>query len=347
MERSTPRAGTRASTGTWCAGCGDEIVGDHCVECGDSALLDGRYRLTRRLGGGSWGEVWLAHDVQTGASVAIKELPLGRAREAKERELMLREVAVLAQLDHPRVPTYHRHLETGRAKHRRLWIVEQHVDGQNLAHAGRQRPDEHAVLAVLDEVLEVLEYLHTRCPPVIHRDVKPENLVRHVDGRLFLVDFGAVRDRLRGTLGGSTLGIGTFGYMAPEALAGDASARSDLYSVGATAFYLFSGRSPAEVDGGPGRGLDWRAHVQVSDGTAALLADLLAVDPSARPASATHVRARIAELLRPRPATRPRADLAPKAASGWETALQVLGVVFLVGAIAAILQAIFGGSKRS
>ena len=95
-------------------------------------------------------------------------------------------------------------------------------------------------------LLGVLGYLHTLNPPVVHRDIKPDNVIRGEDGRLWVVDFGAVRD-FSTTMGGGSTVVGTYGYMAPEQFRGQAIPASDIYAVAATMLHLMTGRSPHEL----------------------------------------------------------------------------------------------------
>jgi hypothetical protein len=97
------------------------------------------------------------------------------------------------------------------------------------------------------QVLEILNYLHRLNPPVIHRDIKPQNIIRQSDGQLFLVDFGAVQDMYRHTLLKSGTFVGTYGYMPPEQFRGKAYFSSDLYGLGATLLFLLTHRSPADL----------------------------------------------------------------------------------------------------
>src|SRR5690606_3127387 len=157
------------------------------------------------------------------------------------------------------------------------------------------------VLDVVDELLGVLAYLHALAPPIIHRDLKPANVLRRtVDGRLVLVDFGAVRDAMQDLeLGGSTI-TGTFGYMAPEQFRGDAVPATDLYGVGALAVCLLTRREPHTLLGPSGR-LEWEAHTRVDPVLATLLHRLLEPDPRRRPADAVQVRRWIGSVRRAPP----------------------------------------------
>ena len=157
---------------------------------------------------------------------------------------------------------------------------------------------------MIEAICRILTYLHTRSPPIIHRDLKPENVMRRPDGSLVLLDFGAVKDAPQEAVGGVTI-AGTFGYMAPEQLMGQANARSDLYALGVMAITMLTRKSPIEL-------LDERHELQwslehISAPTQALLGMLTARDQRARPVDATNARraARAARkaLSSPQPTT--------------------------------------------
>ncbi len=248
------------------------------------------------LGRGRSGTTFRAVRVADGAEVAIKEMPLRRAETGKARALFQREARVLAQLRHPQIPRHIEDFVAGRGKAAAIFLVEELVDGVDLAREmeGR-RHDEADVLDVLAGILPVLTYLHGRSPAVIHRDLKPRNVMRRIDGQLVLLDFGAVRDEaVDSELGGSTV-AGTFGYMAPEQFRGDATAASDLYGVGALAVALLTRREPHTLADVAGR-VRWRAHATVSPGLAALLDRLLDRDMDRRPRSAEAVLEEVRRL---------------------------------------------------
>ncbi|MEQ1502492.1 MAG: serine/threonine-protein kinase [Myxococcota bacterium] len=299
--------------GTICATCAEATDDDDdaCRGCGADPRLDGRYRLVRAIGRGAAGTTWEAVRLADGARVAIKETVLRREDADKAHQLAEREARVLRQLAHPAIPAFVEHLRTGTGRTRSLWLVQQYVDGVDLARGlADHRYTEAEVLAVLDGLCGVLGYLHGLSPPVLHRDLKPSNVIRTADGALVLVDFGSVRDALASELGGSTV-AGTFGFMAPEQFAGDASPRSDLYGLGALAVALLTREDPAKLHTPDGR-IAWRTRAVVGAGTAALLDDLLAPNPLLRPASVTAVRERLRRTsARPRPqlaAARPPAS---------------------------------------
>ena len=265
----------------------------------DGPLLGGRYRLGPRLGKGSQGDIFLAQDTQAkGAAereVIVKRLtPRGTW---KSFELFEREGKVLGQLRHAGVPRLFATIEEPPGTFN---LVMQRAPGEDLrAIAARRRFSELELRDVLVRCLEILDYLHTRAPAVIHRDLKPSNIVRAPDGRVSLVDFGGVLDAARDK-GGSTI-VGTFGYMAPEQLHGQAVPATDLYALGATIVALAGGVEPEDV---PRKGLrmDLARHLPHLE---PVLRDALAAmtdpDPDKRPQRAREVVALLARS-KPRPA---------------------------------------------
>ncbi|MDB4941566.1 MAG: Serine/threonine kinase [Labilithrix sp.] len=236
-------------------------------------LRSGRYTLIRTLGSGSQAETFEARDNGVGTEapapgqlsenfaryvararrgdeapgaggrVAIKSFHVGRAKAWKDVELAEREASTLASLRHPNLPRYLEHFEEDGA----LYLVMEMVEGDNLASLRAQGRISSVVevTRMLADIGEALRYLHGRAPAVVHRDIKPGNVIRRLDGSYALVDFGAVRDRLKPE-GGSTV-VGTFGFMAPEQFQGRASPRSDLYGLAATALVMLTGMQPEDL----------------------------------------------------------------------------------------------------
>jgi serine/threonine protein kinase len=261
----------------------------------------GRYRVVGVLGEGAQAETLEAVDTENGRHVAVKRFVVRGAQSWKDVELAEREARVLAQLTHPKLPRYLDAFEEDGA----LFLVMEKVEGESLA-ALRKRGktlDRNEVLRLLAELGEIFEYLHDRAPPIIHRDVKPGNVIRRPDGSFSLVDFGSVRDSLKPE-GGSTV-VGTFGYMAPEQFQGRALPQSDVYSLGATALAVLTGRDPESL---PHRGLaiDVPAVLGHDRPLADVLSRMLDPDPDRRP---PRVRPLLASL--PTDAPRQPATLEP------------------------------------
>ncbi|KAL4458937.1 hypothetical protein ABPG75_013802 [Micractinium tetrahymenae] len=214
-------------------------------------LLGRQYEVAELLGRGGNGVTYLCRDTASGRDVAVKCLSLRSLKDWKQLELFEREAKVLESLQHPGIPRYLASFEQDTDQDRGFFLVQEAAEGRSLADMVRSgwRADETEVSRIAAELLGILQYLGSRRPPVIHRDVKPENIViegGRTGGRVFLVDFGGVQaaaataeDSL-----GSTI-VGTYGYMAPEQFRGAASTASDLYGLGGTLLFLLSGRPPS------------------------------------------------------------------------------------------------------
>ncbi|WP_310427106.1 serine/threonine-protein kinase [Chamaesiphon sp. VAR_48_metabat_135_sub] len=204
-----------------------------------------RYQLIDILGRGGVGITYLSRDLETDRIVAIKALSLKRAKDWKAIELFDREAKILSQLNHPAIPQYIDSFQLDTEIDRQYYIVQTLAEGQSLFDAIESgwTPTINEVKDIAAQVLEILTYLHTLNPPVIHRDLKPQNLIRNDDGKIYLVDFGAVQDTYYTVTGGSTV-VGTYGYMAPEQFRGQAYLSTDLYGLGTTLLYLLTGTDP-------------------------------------------------------------------------------------------------------
>ncbi|MEA5419551.1 serine/threonine-protein kinase [Spirulina sp. CCNP1310] len=224
-----------------------------------------RYQVVTVLGQGSMGTTYAAVDEQTRQRVAIKVVSLRQVSEWKVLDLFEREARVLATLQHPGIPQYVDYFQLDTPDDRRFYLVQELVEGESLEKLRSQgwQPTEEEVKAIAFQVLEILTYLHGLTPPVIHRDLKPDNLIRDPNGRIVLVDFGAVQDIYRTTLSHSGTFVGTVGYMPPEQFRGQAQLASDLYSLGATLVFLLCGQSPAELPQKRMK-LDFRSEINVS-----------------------------------------------------------------------------------
>lgn len=211
-------------------------------------VLQGRYRLLRPLGRGGAGSVWLGEDLRlAGKRWAIKEIiraETGKEQEARRR--FRREAGLLSELSDPRLPqVVDFFTEEGRD-----YLVMELVEGQTLrqvVEAGGPVPETEALRWGL-EMARALDYLHRRDPPVVFRDLKPDNVIVTAEGAVKLVDFGLARP-----LGPrrDTAAAGSIGYTAPEQWEDPARAdvRADLYSLGATMYFLLTGRTPSPVYG--------------------------------------------------------------------------------------------------
>ena len=182
----------------------------------------------------------------------------------------------------------------------------------------QRRYTESEVLALMSELLDVLAYLHRLSPPVIHRDIKPANIMRRPDGSLALIDFGSVRDVIRDAQTGGSTVAGTFGFMAPEQFAGEATPATDIYGLGATAIALLSRQDPATLHQRSGQ-FEWQQAVSLSPAARDLLAEMVSLDPAQRPVDTRALQARIqgiksGRIQAPRSAPRPAVASRPTGA---------------------------------
>ncbi len=229
-----------------------------------------KYSRREFLVQGGMGTTYKAVD-QEGQPVLLKELHLRlppgmSADEAwKGYDLFEREGRILQQLSHPHLPRFiesYSQQENGETK---FFLVQQYLPHQNLEQylrSGKVFTEEEAVLYAR-QLLGILDYLHTQIPPIVHRDIKPNNiLLDEQEKKVYLVDFGSVGFDLAKTVGGSTM-LGTPGYAPLEQLVGKAVPASDIYSLGATLFRLLARKEP--TDSLTGIRLDVRSHVRASD----------------------------------------------------------------------------------
>ncbi|MEM6436055.1 MAG: serine/threonine-protein kinase, partial [Cyanobacteria bacterium P01_D01_bin.115] len=239
-------------------------------------LVQARYQIMNVLGRGGSGITYRAEDAFTGRQVALKELSLKGLNDWKKLELFEREARVLEDLDHPAIPNYVDYFQVDTADNRLFYIAQEIAEGQSLAElvAAGERFSETEVERIAAAVLAVLQYLHGLNPPIIHRDIKPQNLIRGNDGCIYLVDFGAVQTAYReATAFGSTV-VGTYGYMAPEQFRGQAYPTTDLYGLGTTLLNLLTHQNPGDL---PQKRLmiDFRPVITVSERFADWLDGLL------------------------------------------------------------------------
>ncbi|WP_406673064.1 protein kinase [Nonomuraea sp. N2-4H] len=210
--------------------------------------VSNRYRLLEPIGEGGMGVVWRAYDELLDRTVAIKEVRYTGVGDAKRAELnrrTIREARAAGRLDHPSVIVIHDVVE----EDGRPWIVMQLVRSRSLARVisedGPLRPEQAAVIG--GRVLDALRAAHAT--GVLHRDVKPENVLLADDGRVVLTDFGIAALETEGGLTATGGLVGTPAYMPPERLNGEpARPESDLWSLGATLYAAVEGRPPFKRD---------------------------------------------------------------------------------------------------
>jgi len=264
------------------------------------STVQDRYRVDHLIGQGGFGAVYEAVDERLGRRVALKQLLRISDRISRQFE---REARLLANLDHPALPSVIDHFSTPNGQ----FLVMQYVRGTDLADQLAQRGAPFPLAQVLlwgDQVLDVLHYLHSLQPPIVHRDIKPQNMKLKADGTIMLLDFGLAKgfagESPPSTTESSLLAY-TKGYAPPEQIEGTGTdARSDLYALGATLHCLLTNVLPVEaamrlLAEARGRPDPLRPAHEVSpavpEDLSGVLEQALALEPDRRPASADQMRA--------------------------------------------------------
>ena len=260
-------------------------------------VLEGRYELGPRIARGGTATVYRALDTRLQRVVAVKLMHPHLAEDPVAAERFVREARAAARLSHPHVVSV---LDQGHAPDGLPYLVMEHVDGETLRDRLRRRGalSPHEALEVLEPVLDGLAAAHRA--GLVHRDVKPENVLIARTGRVTVADFGLTRAVDQHTASGTVLG--TVGYASPELVTGRwVDTRADVYSAGIVLFELLAGRRP--FAGAPLAVARAHAEGHVPDlrsldpgipaGLARLVVRATSRDPHGRPADAGRFRADI------------------------------------------------------
>lgn len=266
-----------------------------CAKCGKllpGTVLQTRYQVRSVLSGGGQGAIYLAQALRFGNDQCIvKELRESFADPSERQsaiQMFQSEANMLQRLNHQQIPKVMDRFE----EHGKQYIVMAYVQGETL-EAVLQRegspglPEEH-VLGWVDQICEVLEYLHSQNPPVIFRDLKPSNVMLGPDGHIGLIDFGISRFFKPGQTS-DTWNLGTAGYAPPEQFGkGQTDVRSDVYALGAMAHQLLTGRDPSITlfQFPPLR----KVNSSISGDIEAVIGKALALDPANRYQSIREMR---------------------------------------------------------
>jgi serine/threonine protein kinase len=273
-------------------------------------LVKQRYEIKQTVGRGGFGTTYLTKDLDRfNESCVLKELNLPSKNlfdsefdnelDTAER-LFKREAQVLLSLQHPGIPKLHAYFHENNYS----YLVQDFIPGHTLAEEvenNKRTFDEKEARQILIELTDILEYLHQQNPPIIHRDIKPQNLMRHARGRLLLIDFGAVCQSANHN-NKRTL-IGSPGYSPPEQIAGHPVPQSDLYAAGATILRLLTGLHPSQLFNSKSRQMEWQSSTQISPKFAGIIKQLVSQDFSLRIPTATELKERLQELTDEKPRT--------------------------------------------
>lgn len=215
-----------------------------------NTMIQGRYLVVHLIGKGGMGEVYLAVDQRLGSAVALKRTSF--ADDESLAAAFEREAKILARLRHPVLPKVSDHF----AEDGELYLIMEHISGDDLSKrletAGKPFPVSW-VMFWADQLLDALSYLHSHEPPIIHRDIKPQNLKLTDENHIILLDFGLSKDTANKAMpskpGTSGSVVGYTPHFAPmEQIRGTGTnARSDIYSLSATLYQLMTNAVPADA----------------------------------------------------------------------------------------------------
>jgi eukaryotic-like serine/threonine-protein kinase len=216
----------------------------------EGTVLNNRYEIVRKIGGGGMGAVYLASDNNLGGVLrAVKEMVQAHIEEDQQEKAVndfKRESMILSTLDHPSIPTIYDYFYD--AEEGRFYLVMKYISGGDLASKLRSSADGKVEELIVTEwaiqLTDVLNYLHNQPSTIVYRDLKPSNIMLDGNsGRVMLIDFGIARNISQKEEKGVTA-VGTMGYAPPELFSGNVEPRSDIYSLGSTLFHLLTGADP-------------------------------------------------------------------------------------------------------
>lgn len=210
------------------------------------SLVDGKYKILNKVGQGGMSVVYLAMNEKANKQWAVKEVRKDGIRDFEVvKQGLVAETDILKKLSHPNLPSIIDVIDTEES----FIIIMDYIQGNSLNKALEEfgaQPQEN-VIAWAKQLCDVLNYLHTRTPAIIYRDMKPANIMLKPDGNVTLIDFGTAREYKEKNLADTTC-LGTVGYAAPEQFGGmgQTDARTDIYCLGATLYHLVTGMNPCE-----------------------------------------------------------------------------------------------------
>ncbi len=210
-------------------------------------LIDGKYRILKKIGEGGMSAVYLAEDIRLERLRAVKKaVKSGRSEEGYYELSIMAEANILKKLKSPYLPEIFDIVE----EEGFLYIVMEYIEGVTLGEILKKdgAVSQETVIKWAIQLCSVLIYLHSQQPPIIYRDLKPENIMLRNDGRIKLIDFGIARE-YKYENNNDTMCLGTKGYAAPEQFGrkGQTDNRTDIYCLGVTLYHLLTGKNPCEA----------------------------------------------------------------------------------------------------
>jgi tRNA A-37 threonylcarbamoyl transferase component Bud32 len=261
-------------------------------------LQEGRFEIAGQIGGGGQGMAYLAVDKQATAEqaseIVLKEyiLPVHRGQQVLQATIdkLEQEAAILRKINHNNIV----HLLDSFVEDHRGYLVMDYITGRSLKDlvAAEGSQPEHAILPIALQICDVLTYLHTLAPPIVHRDLTPDNLILQNDGVVKLVDFN-VAHQLESAATATV--VGKHCYIPPEQFRGRPTAQSDLYALGCTLYYMLVGEEPEPLTQSRPR----LKNANISEDLNDIIAIATALDATKRYPSAEALRADLLQICPP------------------------------------------------
>ena len=243
-------------------------------------VLDGKYEILKQIGKGGMSIVYLAMDKRLNKQWAVKEIR--KTASGKNNEVvvnsLLAEANLMKRLDHPALPRIVDIIDNGQT----IYVIMDYIEGESLGKILKEygaQPQEQ-VLDWAKQLCDVLEYLHSQKPPIIYRDMKPDNVMLKPEGNLKVIDFGIAREYKEKNLADTTI-LGTRGYAPPEQHGSrQTDVRSDIYALGMTMHNLLTGADPRNADYMYAPIRQW--NLELSGGLERIIDKCTALDPEDR-----------------------------------------------------------------
>lgn len=207
-------------------------------------------KILKQIGKGGFSKTYLAED-ENNNYFSIKTIIVGKT-DLRLIDLIDREIEFIKKISHPNIPKFYKSIKNINGSYLEINIIQEYIEGKNLYEIIKDGKtfNEKEVVEILIKISKILEFLHNFNPTIIHRDIKPSNIMIDDSGKIFLIDFGAIKEKVSfeytSKSGLSTI-IGTQGYMPIEQFENRVSIQSDIYSLGLTAIYLLSKKEPLEL----------------------------------------------------------------------------------------------------
>lgn len=216
-------------------------------------IIAKRYQILATLEDSSTGSTYSALDLTNSQPVVLKVISLRQANDWEILELFEQEAKILSSIDHPSIPDYIDYFELDTDDDRHFYLIQELIVGKSLAELVEEGwyPNETEVKAIAMQLLNILTYLHARSPAIIHRDIKPHNIIRCPDGKIYLVDFGAGQNLFchysnpRNFMNFKVMRASH--YESLEQISEKPVPASDLYSLGCCLLFLITRKSPAKL----------------------------------------------------------------------------------------------------